>query len=369
MYRSIIHLLFCSILGTTSIAQNTTKYSNEFLSIGVGSRFLAMSNGGAALADDVTAAYWNPAGLMGVHTKYEISAMHATYFGGIANYDYISFATTVDRASRVAFSLIRLGVDNIPDTRFLFAQGSAIPDFDNIRSFSIADYALLFSYARRSATIRGLRVGINFKIIYRSADIFANAWGFGLDAGLQYTRKNWNFGLMARDITGTYNTWFVNPETLYDVFSSTGNTIPDNSIEVTLPRLLADIAYKTRLQSVGLTLNIGADLTFDGRRNTLLNTDIFSVDPHAGVELDFKQILFLRAGAGQYQEIKNFDGTFQPSLKPAFGIGFRVKNIILDYTLSNALADGEAIYSHIFSVKVSFNKSSSNIPRYEKEHE
>ena len=218
MYRSIVHIFFCLLLSNTLPAQTTPKYSNEFLSIGVGSRLLAMSNGGTALADDVTAAYWNPAGLMGVKTKYEISAMHAAYFGGVANYDYIGFATPVDRGSKVAISVIRLGVDNIPDTRFLFAPGSVIPNFDNIRSFSIADYALLFSYARRSAIINGLRLGVNFKVIYRSADIFANAWGFGLDAGLQYTRNNWNFGLMVRDITGTYNTWFLNPETLYDVF-------------------------------------------------------------------------------------------------------------------------------------------------------
>ena len=150
--------------------------------------------------------------------------------------------------------------------------------------------------------------------------------------------------------------------------SNTGNTIPDNSIEVTLPRLLTDIAYKARLRKIGVTLNIGADITFDGKRNTLVGTDIFSIDPHGGIELDFRQILFLRAGIGQYQEIKNFDGIFQSSLKPTFGLGFQVKNILLDYALSNALTDGEAVYSHIFSIKVSFNKSSSTLPRQEKEH-
>ncbi|MBX9853422.1 MAG: hypothetical protein K2X86_16875, partial [Cytophagaceae bacterium] len=39
------------------------KYSNEFLSIGVGARAFGMSNVHTAIANDVTAAYWNPAGL------------------------------------------------------------------------------------------------------------------------------------------------------------------------------------------------------------------------------------------------------------------------------------------------------------------
>ena len=39
------------------------KYSNEFLSIGVGARAHGMSGAQTALTDDITAAYWNPAGL------------------------------------------------------------------------------------------------------------------------------------------------------------------------------------------------------------------------------------------------------------------------------------------------------------------
>ncbi|MEK7253297.1 MAG: hypothetical protein AAB316_01010, partial [Bacteroidota bacterium] len=43
-----------------SIAQ---KYSNEFLSIGVSARAQGMGNSVVASIDDVTAGYWNPAGL------------------------------------------------------------------------------------------------------------------------------------------------------------------------------------------------------------------------------------------------------------------------------------------------------------------
>ncbi|HNA59388.1 MAG TPA: hypothetical protein PLJ43_14750, partial [Chitinophagales bacterium] len=62
------------------------KYSNEFLSIGVSAQALGMSNSVVAGVNDVTSAYWNPAGLMLVEPDIQLGAMHAEYFAGIAKY-------------------------------------------------------------------------------------------------------------------------------------------------------------------------------------------------------------------------------------------------------------------------------------------
>ncbi len=40
------------------------KYSNEFLAVGVGARSLGMANAQTGITNDVTSAYWNPAGLV-----------------------------------------------------------------------------------------------------------------------------------------------------------------------------------------------------------------------------------------------------------------------------------------------------------------
>ena len=61
-----------------------------------------MANTQVAITDDVTSSYWNPAGLTDIKEKYEVSLMHASYFAGIANYDYIGFATSIDSLSYVA---------------------------------------------------------------------------------------------------------------------------------------------------------------------------------------------------------------------------------------------------------------------------
>ena len=52
-----------------------SKYSNEFLSLGLGARGLAMSNTMCALTDDVTSAYWNPAGLTRMDKRYQLALM------------------------------------------------------------------------------------------------------------------------------------------------------------------------------------------------------------------------------------------------------------------------------------------------------
>ena len=70
----------------------TAKYSNEFLNIGVGARALAMSRAQVATVDDVTAGYWNPAGLAAIKSDLQVAGQHAEYFAGIAKYDYVALA-------------------------------------------------------------------------------------------------------------------------------------------------------------------------------------------------------------------------------------------------------------------------------------
>ncbi|MDQ4139549.1 MAG: hypothetical protein M3142_03400, partial [Bacteroidota bacterium] len=188
------------------------KYSNEFLNLGIGGRALGMGNVQVSITDDATAGYWNPAGLLQVKNKYNVSLMHAELFAGIVKNDFAAFALPLDTSSTLGFSIIRSGVDDIADTRRLKNHEYGYYQYDSIRFFSVADYAFLISYARKSNLVKGLSLGANAKIIYRNVGAFANAWGFGLDAGAQLQRQNWRFGLMARDITTTFNAWSHNPD-------------------------------------------------------------------------------------------------------------------------------------------------------------
>ena len=169
---------------TSNSRDNTPKYSNEFMNIGVSARSFGMGFTGVSFVDDVTAGYWNPAGLNKLGSDYQLALMHSSYFGGLANYDYAAFATSVDEESKIAISVIRFAVDDIPDTRFLVDVNGSI-NYDNVQFFSSADYGFLVSYARKVPVFGGIDAGGNLKIIHRTVGSFSKAWEFGFDVGAQ----------------------------------------------------------------------------------------------------------------------------------------------------------------------------------------
>ena len=135
--------------------------------------------GGAQVAsvNDVTGGYWNPAALVQVKDKPQAMLMHADYFAGIAKYDYGTLAIPVqDNKRTIGFSVLRFAVDDIPNTLFLVEPDGSL-NYDNIQSFSSADYAFLFSYAQkiREDENHSLSFGGSAKIVYRKVGSFANA--------------------------------------------------------------------------------------------------------------------------------------------------------------------------------------------------
>ena len=345
--------------------QTSPKYSNEFLSIGVGARALGMSNAMTSVADDVTAVYWNPAALTDIEYRYQFSFQHAAYFGGVANYDYLGFAYAVDKDSHLGVALIRLGIDDIPDTRLLFDSNGAL-DYDNISFFNAADMALIISYARGVSFVQGdpfatgLTFGANFKLVRRNIGDFASAWGFGLDVSAKYRYHDWNFGLMLRDITTTFNAWSINQDALRGAFNVTGNDLPGNSLELTLPKMLVGASRSFRITDrVDMLTSADLVFTFDGRRNVLLKSRLASMEPQFGFEFDYEDKFYLRLGAGNFQRVKDFsrdlpgqESTFW-SFQPNMGLGIKLEDLTIDYALTDIGNVAESPYSHVFSISYS----------------
>lgn len=355
--------LFISILIITlylgQISGQVAKYSNEFLTIGVGARALGMAGSVIASTDDVTSGYWNPAGLnKQVHTA-QIGLMHNEYFAGIAKFDFGAYSMRLDEKSVLGVSFIRFGIDDILNTLDLIDADGNIR-YDRISKFSAADYGFIFSYARKPG-IEGLSLGGNLKLIYRKTGDFANAWGFGFDAGAMYDMGHWHFGVSARDITSTFNAWSFNTEELAEVFAVTGNELPENSLELTMPRLMLGGAREIHMsEKFTLLAELDADITFDGKRHVLIGTDFMSIDPHFGFEFDYRKIIFLRLGMGNFQLIPDFDKNKSFDFQPALGLGIRLKNFVIDYALTDLGDQSIALYSNVFSLAYSFNLPASN---------
>ncbi len=332
------------------------KYSNEFLNVGVGARALGMSNSYITSANDVTAGYWNPAGLSGIGNQHQVALMHSEYFAGIAKYDYGAYATRLDSSSVVAATIIRFGVDDIPNTTELINANGNV-DYSRITTFSAVDYAFILSYVK-TLKIPGLQLGASAKIIRRKIGNFAGAWGFGLDAGALYSYKKWKFAAMARDVTSTFNAWTFNlSDETKAVFTATGNEIPENSVEITLPKLLVGGARKFEFpRNISLLTEFNIDATFDGERNVLIKSNVLSMDPHFGLEGSYMNLVFLRAGVGNYQSYTDAIGKKIKTFQPNIGIGVKIKSITIDYALTDIGDQSAALYSNIFSVKVDINK-------------
>lgn len=350
----IILLLF-PILG---IAQ-FRKYSNEFLNIGAGARGLAMGGAQVASAKDATAGYWNPAGLTGIKEYPNVNLMHADYFGGIAKYDYVSAAMPIqDNKRALGISLLRFAVDDIPNTLFLVEPDGSI-NYNNIQTFSSADYAFLFSFAQKlkETETQQISFGLNAKVIYRKVGKFASAWGFGLDAGLQMHGERWHAGIVARDVTTTFNAWsFKFTEREKEVLYLTKNDIPVKSTELTAPRLVIGGGYDFRISdAINLMAEANLDVTFDGKRNTVVSGNTVSVDPRVGLEATIKDVFFVRAGITNFQKaLQDGDTTNQKRVwiyQPSAGAGFKINNIMIDYAFTNLANQTNPLYTHIFSLR------------------
>jgi hypothetical protein len=341
------------------------KYSNEFLNIGAGARGLAMGGAQIATVSDGTAGYWNPAGLVGVEEHPSIHLMHAEYFAGIGKYDYGSVAVPLRDEKRVlGLSILRFAVDDIPNTLFLVEPDGSV-NYNNIRTFSSADYAFILSYAEkiRDEDDRKLSFGGNVKIIYRKVGSFAKAWGFGLDAGLKYEINNWRLGLTARDVTTTFNAWsFTFTEREKEVLYLTNNDIPVKSTELTAPRLILGGARTFDLsEKFQLMAEANLDLTFDGQRNTVISSNAINVDPRIGIEASYQNNVFLRAGVSNFQKALSDGDTLNQKkvwiYQPSIGAGFRIKNVQIDYAFTNLANQSNPLYTHIFSLRVDLKKN------------
>ena len=334
------------------------KYSNAFLQIGVGAAGQGLAYACVASTDNTNAAYWNPAGIVrNNHNQWEISAMHSEWFGGIGKYDYLGVTLPgKNEKQRIALSLIRFGVDDIPNTLSLYNEDGTV-NFDNLSSFSASDYAFLFSYSKKigkNTGINPLSLGLNAKIIHRNIGKFANSWGFGLDAGLQYHKNNVKAGIMFRDITSTFNVWrFSFSEEEKNILGVTGNDLPSERLEITNPQIVVGASFVKRFNKIGISPELDFYIQTDGRRNTLFSTDKLSLDPAIGCEINFISKVFLRFGANQFQFFPVGNNQKTWAARPAFGAGFKTRSIQIDYGFNDP-GIGNGAHSHIISTLVRF---------------
>ena len=324
------------------------------MNIGVDAAAFGMANATTASSANVNSGYWNPAGLLAIEDN-QLSIMHASYFANIANYDYGAFAMPLDDRSAVAISLIRFGVDDILNTTQLIDDQGNI-DYSRISLFSTADYGITFSYAR-ALPLDGLNIGVNAKVIRRIIGDFASSWGFGLDLGIQFNKNDWRFGAMVRDITTTFNAWAIDEEKFSEIQGAVNDQnqeLPD-TMEITIPKLNLGVSRKFIFHyDYVLLTEIDFNFRF-AETNDLVSNSFASFTPAVGLEFGYIDLVFVRAGVGNFQSITQLDGTNSLGFQPNIGIGFKYKGIQVDYALTDLGDQSAALYSNIFSITLDWS--------------
>ncbi|GAB4293608.1 MAG: hypothetical protein Kow0098_14600 [Ignavibacteriaceae bacterium] len=302
-------LIFPEILAQTVVA----KYAGEFMAIGVGGRALGMGGAFVAVANDVTSGYYNPAGLANLNYP-QLSLMHAEQFGDLVNYDYGAVGIPFGSDMTFGLSVMRLGVDGIPDTREALIDGETkqvIYDITNpnaridptrITEFSNQDWAFYLTFAKRHS--ENFFWGANVKVIRRDIAEFG-ATGIGFDVGALYSPLPdlW-LGANFQDVTTTLVAW------------STGRN------ELISPTLKFGAAYGWDILWGTLTPAIDFDIRFEGREfASYFNLGPVSFDTHTGFEYNFQNLVFIRAG---YNDVKQF----------TVGAGVKLPKLNIDYSFA-----------------------------------
>ncbi|MGM0598174.1 MAG: PorV/PorQ family protein [Candidatus Rifleibacteriota bacterium] len=218
--KKVFKTLFLIALsvGTMGAAfADSAGQAGAYLKMGVGARALGMGSAFTAVADDSTAAFWNPAGLARLK-RAEGSFMHADLTMD-REYNFFNYAHPLKDSDGndqgvVALSHIRFGVDGIPETRMASNDPTGtLPATNADGTYTAGKPVYIFSYFddteqntfgsyARKLSDRWYG-GVNVK--YLSQDLFTNsADTFGFDLGFLYeaTEKT-SVGLSVRDLWET----------------------------------------------------------------------------------------------------------------------------------------------------------------------
>jgi hypothetical protein len=77
-----------------------------------------------------------------------------------------------------------------------------------------------------------------------------------------------------------------------------------------------------------------------------------SIDPNLGIEAIYNKLIFVRAGVGNIQRVSDFDQSTYLTLQPNLGLGLRIRNLQIDYALSDIGNVSDVLYSNVFSLRI-----------------
>lgn len=335
--KNLIIILLVALFQLNVAQTGIAKYAGEFMAIGVGARALGMGSAQVAIVNDVTAGYWNPAGLAKMNYP-QVALMHDEQFGGLVNYNYGSIAIPYGKDMSFGISAIRLSVDGIPDTRnalidartgeviFDINNPNARIDPDKITEFSNTDWAFYGTFSKKQSD--NFYWGANVKVISRTIAEYS-ALGIGFDVGALYEpTDNLYLGANLMDITTTLVAW------------------DGGRNELISPTAKLGVAYGFEFLGGRFLPALDLDLRFENRQfASTFNVGPVSFDVRAGMEYSFRNLFMIRAG---YTDVKQFTA----------GAGVKLPKLSIDYSYAQFSDSswGEYAVTHRISIMLTLEE-------------
>ncbi|RMG64897.1 MAG: hypothetical protein D6715_09035 [Calditrichaeota bacterium] len=254
----------------------------SFLEIGVGARAMAMGGAYVAIANDPTALYYNPAGMVW-NENIQVELMHTRWLVG-TNFEFLGVTLPVPLfRSSIGFSFLTLDYGEQPVRTVERPEGTG-------QTYSARDYAAGLSYALAltphfSFGLTGKY--INQRIWNESGGTFALDLGIfyntplrGLRLGMSMSNFGGEISLIGRDLDSTKD-----PDERNENVDFVPVTFKTSSFP--LPVLFrAGLSYAMEMGELG-TLTVSGDLSHPSHATESINF---------GVEYGYASMFYLRAG-------------------------------------------------------------------------
>jgi len=135
-------LLFGLVPASQAQKSRAGTATANFLEIGFGSAGSAMGEAYVSVVEDLSAMYWNPAGL-GYMDQSEVQFTIQPWFADIST-NFVGAALVLPRVGTLGLGITQVGYGDIPVTNLDYQEGTG-------EIFSANEYAFAFSYSRRLA--------------------------------------------------------------------------------------------------------------------------------------------------------------------------------------------------------------------------
>lgn len=177
MKRTAISTLVLLVFNTFAHAEGNNYGGLNNFEQGIGGRASGMGGAYVATADDVSSAFWNPAGLAGLELyNYQVGLQYAM-LPNQKSMSYAGYAFQVPMIGNYAITWVNYSAGGYEGRD---VQGEVTDTFNS------SENALVFSYGRKVYQwLKGLAIGANLKVLYSGFGDFS-ALGHGLDVGAQW---------------------------------------------------------------------------------------------------------------------------------------------------------------------------------------